>query len=125
MSELLLGCLTVETLFVFAGIFPRLVYDCVPMLGWAVNRVEFECLLSGVHYVVPGSRRNYHSISPPQLVCIVADLHFPASFFDAEELVMIRMHFFADFISLLDRHQHELKMMSGVQHLPEILVGFG
>jgi hypothetical protein len=58
-------------------------------------------------------------------VAIVIDIHLAAARFEPEELVAVLMHLGADLLARLQRHQHQLQVMAGVEHLPKVSIAGG
>jgi len=54
---------------------------------------------------------------------ISIDKTFSFSLFKTEELIIVVMCFHPDLFSRKERHQHELRVLAGVEHMAEIAVG--
>src|SRR4030042_2380760 len=101
-----------------------LVYCAIRVIGWGVDRVEFEWLFRrSVDYVVERASRDYYCIAiVNQMLFSTAEDEFSFAFFDAEELVNGMMDLVSDLFTRLQAHNNQLGICAGVQHLAEIVV---
>src|SRR5689334_5802833 len=96
--------------------------DAVAMLGRAVERIDAQRLVARVQHVVSCAGRDDDRVVILDRVARAVDDDLAFAFLDAEELVAVLVHFLADVLAGLQRHQHELQVLAGVEHAAEIVV---
>jgi len=97
----------------------------IEMLGRAVQRVKLERGAAAVHDVVARSCGNDYSGPVSDRIFLAINHDHSLAFLETEELVAIFVDLRANLVARLERHQHQLKLLAGVQHAAEISVGNG
>src|SRR5688500_10636280 len=126
-AKALFGGLAVPVIVVMIpfGLGLVLVNDAVAMLGRTVDRVEPERCLAVVDDVMARAGGDDHREIVLDAVVDTIDPDDSAAFLDSEELIAIVMYFFADVAAGRQGHQHQLKVLPGVEDPAEILVRHG
>src|SRR5688500_16191349 len=97
----------------------------VLMLGRAVQGVKLQWSIAGIADIVASTGRDDHAAAVLHVVAIVIDVHLAAARLKAEELVAVLMNFRANLLARLERHQHQLEMLAGIEHPTEVGVAGG
>lgn len=90
------------------------------VLGRRVYGVEFQLIRAcGVNHIVLRPRWNNRRSPIRELRYFSINDYFHFPFFDAEKLVVRRVHFHSNFLIGKQRHGHELLVNPGEQHAPK------
>src|SRR5690606_17758520 len=116
----LLGRPAVEMFFHALGVGLRRVHDAVTMLGRPVDRVDAERLSAGIDEVVTRAGRDDDGVIGPDRRRLAVDADLAGPPLDAEELIAVVMHFLADLLAGVERHQDELEVLAGVEHAAKV-----
>src|SRR5690606_11626708 len=98
------------------------VNDPFAVLWWAVQRVQAQRLIAGVDDIVTCTGRYNDGVVIFNIVGVVIYDDLAFAFFNTEELVVGIVYLCSDFLAYLQGHEHQLQMLSGVEHLPEVAV---
>jgi len=107
------------------GIGAGFVNCAIQMFWWTIDRVKPERFGADAFHVVRCALRDDDPVVGFDLMDRAVDRDFSLSSLDPEKLVTIIVNLFADLFAGLDRHQHELEVVAGVQHTAEVAVSFG
>src|SRR5690606_38155099 len=95
-------------------------HDAVTMLGRPVDRVDAERLSAGIDEVVTRAGRDDDGVVGPDRRRLAVDVDLAGPPLDAEELIAVVMHFLADLLAGIERHQDELEVLAGVEHAAKV-----
>jgi hypothetical protein len=118
----LFGRRAVEMLFLPFGLLFGLLPKAVAVLGRSVDGIEQQRLLAGVDEVMPRARGHDDGMIFLHLRANAVDHNLAFALLDAEELVAVIVHLLANLVARLQRHQHELHLLAGVEDTAEIAV---
>ena len=112
--EMLVRCIRLERMDNAITVFRR-----------RIKGVELEWLVAGIDDVVQRAAGNDDGIIGLDRVTGSVDQYFTLPCLETEELVVTSVDLLADILTWLQRHQHQLQMLAGVQDAAEIGVLFG
>ena len=119
----LLGRDAIE-MFIDGTRFARM-YHTVAVFRRRIQRVQLQWLAAGIDDVVQRAAGNDDGIIGLDRVTGSVDQYFTLPCLETEELVVTSVDLLADILTWLQRHQHQLQMLAGVQDAAEIGVLFG
>lgn len=103
--------------------------DTVSMFRWAVKRIKLQRLIASIPDVMARPSGHDYGYVGPNFSDIAIDEKFTFAALDAEELVAVFMHLFADLLADLlaglKRHKYELHVLCRIKNAAKIRIPFG
>src|SRR5215471_17407610 len=98
-------------------------HGSVAVLRRGIKSIESQRLAARVDDVVASARGHEDGIAVLDFRRLAIDPNFAVPLLQAEELIAVGVYFLADLLTRLQGHEHELKVLAGVQHATEIRIG--
>ncbi len=95
------------------------------MLWRLIDRVNAQQFRPGVNHIMFSTGGNNHSVVGLNLIGNPINPDIPIPCFKSKELVAVTMDFFANILTGLPRHEHQLNSLTCIKDLPKLFILFG
>src|SRR5688500_2542855 len=112
--------LVLALLLGLVGLLLGLVHRAVGVLRRAVDRVEDQRVGPGVHEIVLLAGGDDDEVALGHLLLRAGDHRLAGAADEGEDLVDVLVHLLADLTARRNRHDHELAVLAGPEHPPEV-----